>query len=93
MDAGLWQGGIRSIILSTSQEDGGYSRGAVRHAGGEDNCSQEKGGEDFSAKIKVLLTAVLPNIQPYMLITFLLFMIKVLFSFAVDHYGKAFQKR
>ncbi|WP_148039312.1 hypothetical protein [Brevibacillus panacihumi] len=36
---------------------------------------------------------LLPNIQPYMLITFLLFMIKVLFSFAVDHYGKAFQKR
>lgn len=32
---------------------------------------------------------LLPNIPPYMLITYLLFMIKVLFSFAVDHYGKA----
>jgi hypothetical protein len=32
---------------------------------------------------------MLPDIQPYMLITCLLFMLKVLFSFAVDHYGKA----
>ncbi|MBN3525099.1 hypothetical protein [Paenibacillus apiarius] len=32
---------------------------------------------------------VLPNIQPYMLTICLLFMLKVLFSFAVDHYGKA----
>lgn len=32
---------------------------------------------------------MLPNIQPYMLITCLLFMLKVLFSFAVDHYAKA----
>lgn len=32
---------------------------------------------------------LLPNIQPYMLITCLLFMLKVLFGFAVDHYGKA----
>jgi len=33
---------------------------------------------------------LLPNIQPYMLITCLLFMMKVLFGFAVDHYGKVF---
>lgn len=33
---------------------------------------------------------LLPNIQPYMLITCLLFMMKVLFGFAVDHYGKTF---
>lgn len=32
---------------------------------------------------------LLPNIQPYMLIVGLLFMLKVLFSFAVDHYGQA----
>lgn len=32
---------------------------------------------------------LLPNIQPYMLIICLLFMLKVLFSFAVDHYGRA----
>ncbi|BBH23440.1 hypothetical protein Back11_47850 [Paenibacillus baekrokdamisoli] len=32
---------------------------------------------------------MLPDIEPYMLITCLLFMLKVLFSFAVDHYGKA----
>lgn len=32
---------------------------------------------------------LLPDIQPYMLITCSLFMLKVLFSFAVDHYGKA----
>lgn len=31
---------------------------------------------------------LLPDIQPYMLITCLLFMLKVLFGFAVDHYGK-----
>ncbi|GIO09913.1 hypothetical protein J31TS6_59410 [Brevibacillus reuszeri] len=31
---------------------------------------------------------LLPNLQPYMLITCLLFMLKVLFSFAVDHYAK-----
>ncbi|PAQ13487.1 hypothetical protein CD798_15475 [Bacillaceae bacterium SAOS 7] len=30
----------------------------------------------------------LPDIQPYMLIICLLFMLKVLFSFAVDHYGE-----
>lgn len=30
---------------------------------------------------------MLPDIQPYMLIICLLFMLKVLFSFAVDHYG------
>lgn len=30
---------------------------------------------------------MLPDIQPYMLTTCLLFMLKVLFSFAVDHYG------
>lgn len=32
---------------------------------------------------------LLPDIQPYMLIACLLFMLKVLFSFAVDHYGRA----
>ncbi|MCY9763936.1 hypothetical protein M5X06_09285 [Paenibacillus alvei] len=32
---------------------------------------------------------LLPNIQPYMLTICLLFMLKVLFSFAVDHYGTA----
>ncbi|MFF2889297.1 hypothetical protein [Paenibacillus sp. NPDC057967] len=32
---------------------------------------------------------LLPNIQPYMLTICLLFMLKVLFSFAVDHYSKA----
>ncbi|MGO4180695.1 hypothetical protein AB4Z45_19080 [Paenibacillus sp. MCAF9] len=32
---------------------------------------------------------LLPEITPYMLITSLLFMLKVLFSFAVDHYGEA----
>ncbi|PTM57488.1 hypothetical protein [Desmospora activa] len=32
---------------------------------------------------------LLPDIQPYMLTIYLLFMLKVLFSFAVDHYGKA----
>ncbi|MGZ7443585.1 hypothetical protein [Paenibacillus sp. TH7-28] len=32
---------------------------------------------------------LLPNMQPYMLITSLLFMLKVLFSFSVDHYGKS----
>ncbi|MBW7477324.1 hypothetical protein K0T92_21630 [Paenibacillus oenotherae] len=32
---------------------------------------------------------MLPDIQPYMLITFLLFMLKVSYSFAVDHYGTA----
>lgn len=32
---------------------------------------------------------MLPGIPPYMLIISLLFMLKVLFSFAVDHYGKA----
>ncbi|WP_025689885.1 hypothetical protein [Paenibacillus zanthoxyli] len=31
---------------------------------------------------------MLPDMQPYMLITCLLFMLKVLFSFSVDHYGK-----
>ncbi|KQN96317.1 hypothetical protein [Paenibacillus sp. Leaf72] len=34
---------------------------------------------------------MLPHLEPYMLIIFLLFMLKVLFSFAVDHYGKALQ--
>jgi len=33
---------------------------------------------------------LLPNIQTYMLITCLLFMMKVFFGFAVDHYGKPF---
>ncbi|KKO53243.1 hypothetical protein [Paenibacillus sp. DMB20] len=32
---------------------------------------------------------LLPEIQPYMLIICTLFMVKVLLSFAVDHYGKA----
>lgn len=32
---------------------------------------------------------LLPNLQPYMLPACILFMLKVLFSFAVDHYGKA----
>jgi hypothetical protein len=32
---------------------------------------------------------MLPGIPPYMLIISLLFMLKVMFSFAVDHYGKA----
>ncbi|MBE9913734.1 hypothetical protein G8C92_06785 [Paenibacillus donghaensis] len=32
---------------------------------------------------------MLPGITPYMLIICTLFMLKVLFSFAVDHYGKA----
>ncbi|MFC5406630.1 hypothetical protein [Cohnella soli] len=32
---------------------------------------------------------MLPGIPPYVLIIGLLFMLKVLFSFAVDHYGKA----
>ncbi|MEC0236851.1 hypothetical protein P4H71_21255 [Paenibacillus kribbensis] len=32
---------------------------------------------------------LLPGLQPYMLTTCLLFMLKVLFSFAVDHYGRA----
>ncbi|OPA79175.1 hypothetical protein BVG16_08750 [Paenibacillus selenitireducens] len=32
---------------------------------------------------------LLPNIQPYMLAICLLFLLKVLFSFAVDHYGIA----
>ncbi|MDQ6421962.1 hypothetical protein RB620_21260 [Paenibacillus sp. LHD-117] len=31
---------------------------------------------------------LLPNIEPYMLVTCLLFMLKVLFSFSVDHYSK-----
>jgi membrane protein CcdC involved in cytochrome C biogenesis len=31
---------------------------------------------------------MLPDIQPYMLTACLLFMLKVLFSFPVDHYGK-----
>ncbi|MFD0715743.1 hypothetical protein [Paenibacillus sp. GCM10027626] len=32
---------------------------------------------------------LLPGIEPFMLVTYLLFMLKVLFSFAVDHYGSA----
>lgn len=32
---------------------------------------------------------LLPDMQPYMLTVSLLFMLKVLFSFAVDHYGQA----
>lgn len=32
---------------------------------------------------------MLPGITPYMLIIGVLFLMKVLFSFAVDHYGKA----
>lgn len=32
---------------------------------------------------------MLPGITPYMLIVGILFMMKVLFSFAVDHYGRA----
>ncbi|UHA74663.1 hypothetical protein [Paenibacillus sp. 481] len=36
---------------------------------------------------------LLPNIQPYMLTIFLLFMLKVLFSFAVDHYGKGINNK
>ncbi|MBB6671320.1 hypothetical protein [Cohnella nanjingensis] len=32
---------------------------------------------------------MLPGISPYMLIISLLFMLKVLFSFAVDHYGES----
>lgn len=35
-------------------------------------------------------TSLLPDVQLYMLIVGILFMMKVLFSFAVDHYGKAF---
>jgi hypothetical protein len=33
---------------------------------------------------------MIPGVPPYMLIACTLFMLKVLFSFAVDHYGKAF---
>lgn len=36
---------------------------------------------------------MLPDIQPYMLIICLLFMLKVLFSFAVDHYGETSHNR
>ncbi|TVX93239.1 hypothetical protein [Paenibacillus agilis] len=38
------------------------------------------------------LLPLLPDLHPYMLTTCILFMIKVLFSFAVDHYGKPFHK-
>lgn len=37
-------------------------------------------------------TFLLSNIQPYMLLAGTLFMLKVLFSFAVDHYGGAEQR-
>ncbi|GAE05312.1 hypothetical protein JCM10914_1408 [Paenibacillus sp. JCM 10914] len=37
-------------------------------------------------------TFLLSNIQPYMLTVGTMFMLKVLFSFAVDHYGEAVEK-
>ncbi|MEC0205627.1 hypothetical protein P4H39_23750 [Paenibacillus lautus] len=37
-------------------------------------------------------TFLLSNIQPYMLLAGTLFMLKVLFSFAVDHYGEGVEK-
>lgn len=33
------------------------------------------------------IAPLLPHVQPYMLIAGMLFMLKVIFSFAVDHYG------
>ncbi|PWU69908.1 MULTISPECIES: hypothetical protein [Gracilibacillus] len=53
-------------------------------------------GKDSQLFIAGLLLSIalgfipmLPGITPYMLIISILFLVKVMFSFAVDHYGKA----
>ncbi|MNI53989.1 hypothetical protein D3C73_1088520 [compost metagenome] len=43
----------------------------------------------FLLSIGVGCMPLLPNMEPYMLTTCILFMLKVLFSFAVDHYDRA----
>lgn len=42
--------------------------------------------------IGIGVTFLLSNIQPYMLMAGTLFMLKVLYSFAIDHYGGAVEK-
>ncbi|WP_017154609.1 hypothetical protein [Bacillus bingmayongensis] len=56
------------------------------------NALIEKHSQRFIAglllSVGLGLIPMLPDIQSYMLIIYLLFMLKVLFSFAVNHYGK-----